>query len=237
MKKIVDRRTLLSYGGLLGAGLVGSSSLARAATCDGTPTQTAGPFYPVVFPTDGDMDLTFIQGHQHSAKGLLVIVEGRIQGTDCNPVAGAIVEIWQATASGRYNDDRDSNPAPRDDDFQGWGRVVTGVDGKFRFKTIKPGAYPTDPSNPTGWIRPPHIHFQVTAPGAPRLVTQQYFAGEPLNDKDEILLDLRHRVGDQVAQAVVTAFTGSGTADDPLHGIFDITVGGPGERGVTPFLD
>jgi protocatechuate 3,4-dioxygenase beta subunit len=150
---------------------------------------------------------------------------------------GASVEIWQACANGRYNDSRDPNPAPRDPDFQGWGRVVTDDQGAFRFTTIKPGAYPTDPNDPTGWIRPPHIHFKVRAPGAPVLITQMYFAGEALNDRDEILLDVRRSVGDDAADAVIVAFTGSGTTVDPFVGHFELTVGARIDPRVTPFLD
>ena len=75
------------------------------------------------------------------------------------------------------------------------------------------------------------------APGAPVLITQMYFAGEALNDRDEILLDVRRSVGDDAADAVIVAFTGSGTTVDPFVGHFELTVGARIDPRVTPFLD
>ena len=234
----LDRRHFLAYGGILGVGLTRFSGLALGAVCQTTPSQTEGPFYPVTFPSDSDADLTIVRGRAVAAKGSLVVVSGVVKDTACNPIKGAIVEIWQACANGRYNDDRDTNPLPRDPDFQGWGRVATNERGEYRFTTIKPGAYPTDPNDPNGWIRPPHIHFKVRATAAPTLITQMYFAGEPLNDRDEILNDLRRQVGDDAANVVIVSFTGTGTsAVDPLVGRFDLTVGARLDPRVTPFLD
>ena len=112
-------------------------------------------------------------------------VSGRVTNLRGEPVANAELEIWQANASGRYNHPADTNPAPVDANFDGYAKVRTGPDGSYFFKTIKPGAYPVTPN----WMRPPHIHFDVRGK-ASRLVTQMYFEGEALNDKDNLLQSL-----------------------------------------------
>jgi protocatechuate 3,4-dioxygenase beta subunit len=98
-------------------------------------------------------------------------------------VSGAVVEIWQANTHGRYTHPNDRNPSPLDPNFEGYGACKTEADGRFRFKTIKPGSYLTPSS---GVMRTPHIHFQVTS-GPIRFVTQMYFEGEKLNDTDSEL--------------------------------------------------
>ena len=99
------------------------------------------------------------------------------------PLSGIKVEIWQANARGRYSHTKDTNPAPLDPNFQGYGVQITDSNGRYRFKTIKPGADPTGIGN---WSRPPHVHFDVTGRHE-ALVTQMYFPNEPLNAKDQLL--------------------------------------------------
>jgi protocatechuate 3,4-dioxygenase beta subunit len=90
-----------------------------------------------------------------------------------------MVEIWQANASGRYHHARDQHDAPLDPNFMGQGRVFTDAEGRYRFTTIRPGAYPWRNPGP-GW-RPQHIHVGLHGSGfAQRLVTQMYFPGDPL---------------------------------------------------------
>ncbi|MGH9905058.1 MAG: protocatechuate 3,4-dioxygenase, partial [Pyrinomonadaceae bacterium] len=89
---------------------------------------------------------------------------------------------------GRYAHPTDINPAPLDPNFQGFGVQTTDAQGRYRFKTIKPGAYPINPVNP-GNVRPPHIHFDVTGT-KDRLVTQMYFPDEPLNENDILFKEL-----------------------------------------------
>ena len=115
-----------------------------------------------------------------------MLVQGRVLDSQCRPIAGADVEIWQACASGRYNNPKDDNPAAIDPHFKYWGETRTDANGAYQFKTIVPGAYPAD----TDWMRPPHIHFKVSRLGFHELVTQMYFAGNPLNDQDQILKDV-----------------------------------------------
>jgi protocatechuate 3,4-dioxygenase, beta subunit len=141
-----------------------------------------GPFYPVEKPTDQDADLTQIEGRTERAQGEILYLSGRVFARDGTPVVGAVLEVWQANAAGRYAHIGDKNPAPLDPNFQAYARIVTDAEGRYSIKTIKPGAYPT----PSGWMRAPHIHFDITGK-VTRLVTAMYFEGDPLNDQDRIL--------------------------------------------------
>jgi len=149
-----------------------------------TPAQTSGPFYPVTRPLDTDADLTVVQGRSGRAQGKVVHLMGRILDDKGEPVRGAKIELWQANARGRYAHPADVNPAPLDPNFQGFGVQITDDDGQYRFKTIKPGAYPINPMNPVA-VRTPHIHFKIAGPNS-RLVTQMYFPDEDSNDSDRI---------------------------------------------------
>lgn len=151
-----------------------------------TPKQVEGPFYPIVDQVDKDADLIYIKGSAAQAIGEVVIVEGYVTDQNCVPVKNALVEIWQACHTGKYNHQADPNPAELDPNFQYWGKAVTDEKGFYRFRTIIPGAYPAD----TGWDRPPHIHFKISALRHRELITQMYFAGQDLNAKDLILQDL-----------------------------------------------
>ena len=142
-----------------------------------------GPFYPVAKPLDQDADLTIVQGKSGRAQGQIIHLMGRVLDREGNPVTGARVEIWQANMHGRYTHPSDSNPAPLDPNFDGFAVQTTDAAGRYRFKSIKPGAYPTGVE---GWTRPPHIHFDISG-RTERLVTQMYFEGELLNDKDRLL--------------------------------------------------
>ncbi|PZW45952.1 protocatechuate 3,4-dioxygenase beta subunit [Humitalea rosea] len=120
------------------------------------------------------------------AQGQLIHVAGRVLDEDARPVAGAIVELWQANAAGRYFHPIDQRDAPLDPNFIGNGRVRTDADGAYGFFTIRPGAYPVPVEDV--WWRPPHVHFGVIGPASlTRLVTQMYFPGDPLNAYDRIL--------------------------------------------------
>ena len=143
-----------------------------------------GPFYPVNEAPDDDMDLTRIAGHTESAQGEVILVRGRILNSDGYPIKEAIVDVWQANTRGRYTHAEDSNPAPLDPNFVGFGVMTTGSDGNYAFKTIKPGAYPLKFLGEEGW-RCRHIHFKVSCPGFKTLITQMYFEGDPLIEADE----------------------------------------------------
>ena len=121
---------------------------------------------------------------------------GRVLNVQGDPIKGARVELWQANTHGRYTHPSDKNPAPLDPNFEGFAVQNSDAEGRYRFKTIKPGAYPTNTPN---WVRPPHLHFEVTGK-VNRLVTQMYFPGEALNDKDLLLQGLRNNRDGAVAK-------------------------------------
>lgn len=150
-----------------------------------TPSETEGPFYPLIAQKDKDFDLTRIQGREGVAKGKVIEIIGNVLDTNGKPIEDATVDLWQANAAGRYRHHRDRNRAPLDPNFQGWAIVHSGREGQFRFKTIFPGSYPASAE----WIRPPHIHFKVSKPGFVKLTTQMYFPEHPLNEKDLLLLN------------------------------------------------
>ncbi|BCQ09579.1 protocatechuate 3,4-dioxygenase subunit beta [Mycobacterium heckeshornense] len=130
-----------------------------------------------------DADLT--AGHRGEPLGERIIVTGSVLDAAGRPVAGQLVEIWQANASGRYRHRRDQHRAPIDPNFTGVGRCLTGPDGSYRFLTIKPGPYPWR-NHHNAW-RPAHIHFSVFGTAfTQRLVTQMYFPGDPLLGFDPI---------------------------------------------------
>lgn len=106
---------------------------------------------------------------------------GRVLDIDGKPIENASVKIWQANAAGRYAHYADTNPAPLDPNFEGYALQQTDAEGRYRFKTIRPGAYAVGPIT-----RTPHIHFEVIGP-RDRVVTQMYFDGEPLNESDVLL--------------------------------------------------
>ena len=179
-----SRRKVLT-GLTAGAALVASGRVAKAA-CALTPGQTEGPFYPTAIE-DTDWDLTRVAGGSGRAEGEVIEVIGQIQDAKCRPLSGCEVEVWQANTHGRYNNPRDKpRGRPLDPNFQGYARLNTDKDGKYRFLTIIPGSYPAM----ADWIRPPHIHFRVHAPFNPPVTTQMYFAGHALNAKDLLLAPL-----------------------------------------------
>jgi len=128
-----------------------------------------------------------IAGHgERQAIGQLIHLRVRVLDEDGAPVAGTVVEIWQANSAGRYIHPNDDDHAPVDANFYGAARLVTDESGAFELRTVKPGAYPVRPRG--GWWRPPHIHLSLFGRvWLSRLVTQMYFPGEPLNARDHIL--------------------------------------------------
>ncbi len=122
------------------------------------------------------------------ALGQLIWVTGRLLDEDGMPVRGSIIEVWHANAAGRYIHKMDANsPFPEDPNFFGSGRCLTDNEGRYRYLSIKPGAYPV-PNHPERWWRPPHIHLSVFGEGfMSRLVTQMFFPEDHLNAQDRIL--------------------------------------------------
>ncbi len=144
----------------------------------------AGPAFGRVPVGPDDNDLT--RQHRGEPIGERMTVSGRVLDSDGRPVRRTLVEIWQANAAGRYVDPGDDHPAPLDPNFTGAGRCLTDDEGRYRFVTVKPGAYPWR-NHPNAW-RPAHIHFSLFGPElGSRLVTQMYFPGDPLMPFDPIM--------------------------------------------------
>ncbi len=175
----LSRREILRMSATLGVASVASGRSAIAQTAGRrTPEQILGPFYPM--KTLGqNADLTKVPGRPGRAEGLVLNVMGRVLNLKAEPVRNAQVEIWQANTHGRYTHPSDRNTAPLDPNFEGSAILTTDHDGRYRFKTIKPAAYPAGPNR----MRPAHIHFQVSG-RQDRLVTQMYFAGDPYLEAD-----------------------------------------------------
>jgi len=174
----------------------GSLALAPIAAAAGplleTVDQTAGPFYPAELPLDSDNDLVWVEGRDAPAKGVHTNVVGRVITPRGRPIAGATVEIWQCDANGGYHHPDDPNDVTRDENFQAYGKTVTDAEGRYRFRTIKPVAYPG---------RVPHIHYQVTTPEGSRLATQLYIAGDPGLERDVVFRRIQGETRRQGVQA------------------------------------
>ncbi len=141
-----------------------------------TTSQTVGPFFSIGLTRLNRDDLA-----GPGVSGEKVTVEGCVLDGNGQPVPDAILEIWQANAHGKYAHPDDTQDKPAEAEFSGFGRVPTDDDGRFRFRTIKPGAVP----GPQGNLQAPHIVVSVFARGLlRRLVTRIYFPDEPANDGD-----------------------------------------------------
>jgi protocatechuate 3,4-dioxygenase beta subunit len=206
------RRGLLVGGAVLAGSLAPGSRLGAAGLLL-TPRQTEGPFYPLELPRDDDNDLVRVTGSDAQALGRVTHVVGRVLGADGRPVPGALVEIWQCDANGRYLHPGDRGGPVRDLRFQGYGRTLTDASGGYRFRTIRPVPYPG---------RTPHIHFKVGRDGRELLTTQMYVAGEPGNERDFLLNAVRDP--DRRARLIVELRPGGTMEPGALLGTFDIVL-------------
>jgi protocatechuate 3,4-dioxygenase beta subunit len=171
-----------------------------------TLSEITGPVYGHERVGERDHDLT--RQHEGEPLGERMILHGRVLDGTGRSVRNTLIEIWQANSAGRYKHHVDRHPAPLDPNFSGAGRCMTDDEGRYRFVTIKPGAYPWK-NHPNAW-RAAHIHLSLFGPAfATRLVTQMYFPGDPLFFQDPIfhsVRDARHRermiAGFDLAQTV-----------------------------------
>ena len=148
-----------------------------------TLSELTGPVYG--YDKIGPLDNDLTRQHPDAPQGERIIVEGRVLDDDGRAIPHTLVELWQANAAGRYIHKVDQHPAPLDPNFSGAGRTVTDAEGRYRFVTIKPGAYPWK-NHPNAW-RPAHLHFSLFGQNfTTRLVTQMYFPGDPLMPFDPI---------------------------------------------------
>ncbi len=149
-----------------------------------TASETTGPVFTrdILGPLDNDLIRNYAasgDGAGADAIGPRIVVYGKVLDEDARPVPNALVEVWQANASGRYRHARESYIGALDPNFGGCGRCITDEAGAYEFRTIQPGAYPW-PNRANDW-RPAHIHFSVFGRAfAQRLITQMYFEGDPM---------------------------------------------------------
>ena len=194
-----------------------------------TLSEITGPVYGHERVGELDHDLT--RQHEGEPLGERIILHGRVLDGDGRPVRNTLVELWQANSAGRYRHAGDQHPAPLDPNFSGGGRAVTDDEGRYRFITIKPGAYPWG-NHDNAW-RAAHIHLSLFGHAfAQRLVTQMYFPGDPLFFQDPIFESVR----DETARArMISAFDLSETVPEwALAYRFDIVLRG---RESTPMED
>lgn len=188
-------------------------------------SEISGPVYGHEAVRELDADLTRNGARTGEPLGERIIVEGRVSDEDGRPVPHTLIEVWQANAAGRYIHKVDAHNAPLDPNFFGGGRCLTDAQGRYRFLTVKPGAYPW--GNHTNAWRPNHIHFSLFGPSfATRLVTQMYFPGDPLLEYDPIFLGTPVAARDRLVSRFSLDVTEEGYA---LGYVFDIVLRGRNE--------
>jgi protocatechuate 3,4-dioxygenase beta subunit len=173
-------------------------------------------------PTDNDLT------KQHAGRpvGQTITLSGRVLDSDGRPVPHTLIEIWQTNASGAYLDPADPGFMSLDPNFTGAGRTITDSEGRYHFRTIKPAAYPGDLG---ALFRPAHIHTSLFGPllGS-RLITQCYFEGDPLQDRDPILQSIPDPRGvERLLARFNSAETEVGDVDSALAYDWDIVLRGP----------
>ena len=212
---ITQFHTRRSFLGGLALGVVAFSTRGVfAEALMQTPRQTEGPFYPDKLPLDTDNDLLIINDGITPAVGEITHLSGKILDSRGDPFRNALVEIWQVDGHGVYLHSRSSNSDKRDANFQGFGRFMTGTSGEYYFRTVKPVPYPG---------RTSHIHFAVKMKGQDKFTTQCYVKGEPENERDGILREIRDP---KARSAVIIDFAPiKGSRIGELAARFDIVLG------------
>ena len=164
------RRNLLLALSTLGGGFL-LKPLAAAQSCSATSADTQGPFY-----TPGAPHRVMLA--PAGEPGDRLVVRGTVTADDCRtPLAGALLDVWQADAQGAYHYEKDN--------YRLRGQILTDKAGAFEFTTVMPGRYQLD-----GGYRPAHIHLTISHPKCQPVTTQLYFQGDPyLAPKDACGLD------------------------------------------------
>ena len=174
-----------------------------------TGEATIGPFFPPRYIDRGANDLTVFEGRQ--ARGEVIEIQGRVVQEDGTALENLILEIWQADAGGIFRHPADPRHAQADPDFLGWGRAATDAQGRYRFKTIRPGA-------PQG--RVPHVNFMVMFSGLMRILKTTMFFEAGNDPVLNLVLDRKNLL---IAKK-----------ENPHQYTFDIRLRGENE---TPFFD
>lgn len=207
-----SRRRFLQSSMAFGAAAFTTPGL-FAAELARTARMTEGPFYPDKLPLDTDNDLLIINDGITPAVGEISHVSGRLLSPAGEPIANALVEIWQCDNNGAYLHSGTSNREKRDNNFQGYGRFLTDRKGQYYFRTIKPVPYPG---------RTPHIHFAVSKKNDRLLTTQMFVKGHEQNARDGIF----QRLGEAGQKTVAVEFTKIPESDTgELAAGFDLVLG------------
>lgn len=207
-----SRRRFLQSSMAFGAAAFATPGL-FAAELARTSRMTEGPFFPDNLPLDTDNDLLIITDAITPAVGEIAHVSGRLLSPAGEPIAGALVEIWQCDNNGAYLHSGTSNRDQRDGNFQGYGRFLTDRKGQYYFRTIKPVPYPG---------RTPHIHFAVSKKNARLLTTQLFVKGHEGNARDGIFRNL----GEEGQKTVTADFAKIPDSDlGELSANFDLVLG------------
>lgn len=221
-----SRRRFLTRLGVGATALSAAALFERGAFAEAllpTPRLTEGPFYPDHLPLDQDNDLILVGDSLTPAVGEVTHLTGRVLTAAGEPIAGATVEIWQCDAKQVYLNSKDSGPKAKQQDknFQGFGKFETASTGEYRFRTIKPVAYPGRPA--------PHIHVKVKKGGRELITTQIMVRGYAGNARDGVYGGVRDLVDRELVLADFTPIKGSKAGE--LAATFDVIVGRtPDER-------
>ena len=153
----------------------------------GTESNVEGPFYV----SDAQLlERPYVLPQRDGEPGERLMFAGTVHSTDGSPLAGAMVDVWQASAAGEY-----SNFHPTVPEGNLRGRLTTDDLGRFEFETIVPPSYGIPDKGATAQllealgrhlIRPGHIHFKVSHPACRSVTTQIYFEGDPYIDSDVV---------------------------------------------------
>ncbi len=188
-------------------------------------SELTGPVYGHESLDPSDNDLTRNSRKTGEPIGERIVVSGRVLGDDGRPVANTLIEVWQANSAGRYIHVNDQHDAPVDPNFLGAGRCMTDAEGRYKFYTVKPGAYPWM-NHHNAW-RPAHIHLSLFGPTiATRLVTQMFFPADPLLPQDPIFMSVPEEARDRLVSKFDLGLTEQGFA---LGYGFDIVLRGRAE--------
>jgi protocatechuate 3,4-dioxygenase beta subunit len=190
MAELLTRRQLLLAGSLGAAAWLVPGVFAQELMR--TPAMTEGPFYPDRLPLDTDNDLVIVGNSTRPAVGEITHLTGRVLTRNGSGLNNLVVEIWQVDGNGAYLHSESANAENRDRNFQGFGRFTTNQRGEYRFRTVKPVAYPG---------RCPHVHFKVKRGDRELLTSQIFISGHPANARDGIY----RSVGGIVERELVSA--------------------------------
>jgi len=208
MKTFSRRNFVRNLSGLALTPVISNSAAALLAT----PKQSAGPFYPDQMPLDDDNDLTQVKNMNRPAYGEFTDLSGKLLDLNGRHIPNALIEIWQCDINSRYRHSRDSGQKPVDPGFQGFGKTLTDSNGQYRFRTIRPVAYPG---------RTPHIHVAVFIGNQSPFVTQLYNENEPQNSQDF----LYRSVPPELRYLITSKFEATAEADISYRANWDIVVG------------